>query len=74
MIDTAELGRKMMSYAKNLDSDVEFNNWCRLAPKLIGMGLATHPKNLKEFSYDEQVVMARALTILIQNGEIVLKR
>jgi len=73
MINTVELGRKMMSYAKNIDNDTEFNHWCRLAPKLIGMGTATHPKTLKELSAADQKLVTRAFNILLQNGELVIK-
>ena len=73
MIDTTELGRKMMAYAKNINDDTEFNRWCRLAPKLIGLGTATHPKTLKELSTDDQTLVTRAFNILVQAGEITLK-
>ena len=73
MINTVELGRKMMAYAKNISDDSEFNRWCRLAPKLIGMGTATHPKNLKELSEDDQALVTRAFNLLVHAGELTVK-
>lgn len=73
MINTIDLGRKMMAYAKNINDDAEFNSWCRLAPKLIGIGTAAHPKNLKELSAEEQALTIRAFNILVQSGEILIK-
>ena len=74
MINTAELGRKMMAYAGKLDDDAEFNNWCRLAPKLIGLGTATHPKSLTELTPNDRLLMNRAITLLVDQGEIVLQK
>jgi len=70
MIDTAELGRKMMRYAPKLDDDSEFNQWCRLAPKLIGMGTATHPKDLNALDALEQALVKRAVVLLTADGNI----
>jgi hypothetical protein len=74
MIDTAELGRKMMAYSKNIDNDAEFNDWCRLAPKLIGLGAATFPKTLNELTINERALVGRALTLLVDKGELVLQK
>ena len=72
MVDIAELGRKMMAYSANINNDAEFNNWCRLAPKLIGMGTATHPKGIDELTELELVIANRAFVILVSQGEIVI--
>jgi hypothetical protein len=72
-VDTAELGRKMMAYSAKVDDDAEFNNWCRLAPKLIGMGTATHPKGMSELTEQELAIANRAFAILVSQGEIVIK-
>lgn len=74
MVNTAELGRKMMAYAEYITDDEEFNSWCRLAPKLIGLGTATHPKKLSELTPSERSLMNRAITLLVDRGEIVLQK
>jgi hypothetical protein len=74
MIDTTELGRKMMEYAGQLDDDVEFNQWCRLAPKLLSLGAVNHPQNLKELNPIERALVNRAIAVLIDKGELVIKR
>lgn len=73
MINSAELGRQMMMYVKNIKDDTEFNNWCRLAPKLIGLGTATHPKSFKELTDSEQATTNRAIFMLVSKGLITLK-
>jgi hypothetical protein len=73
MVDIAELGRKMMLYSAKIDDDAEFNNWCRLAPKLIGMGTATHPKGMDELTEQELATANQAFIILVSQGEIVIK-
>lgn len=72
MIDTIELGRKMMSYAYNIDNDAEFNMWCKLAPKLIALGNANKIKK-SELSSDELSLANRAYYLLVSCGEIVVK-
>jgi hypothetical protein len=68
-----ELGRKMMFYSPKLDNDKEFNNWCKLAPKLIGMGTATYPKNIKDLSKEELYIARKAFFILVSKGEIIVE-
>jgi len=70
MINSAELGRKMMAYAARIDDDAEFNNWTRLAPHLIGLGTATHPRSLAELSAADQQLVKRAIAFLTDRGEI----
>jgi len=70
MIDTAELGRRMMAYAARIDDDAEFNHWTRLAPHLIGLGTATHPRSLSELSVADQQLVRRAVAVLANQGEI----
>lgn len=61
MINPAELGRKMMAAASQIDDDTEFNQWARLGPILISMGATAGPKTFKDLTAEEQQVMARAL-------------
>ena len=67
MIDAVELGRKMMRYAPKLDDDAEFNQWCRLAPKLIGLGTNVDPNS---FNHMERALINKAIMILVTQGEI----
>ena len=68
MINAIELGRIMMRYAPNLDDDSEFNQWCKLAPKLISIG---NIKELNNFSPVEFAVIKRAIMLLTAQGESV---
>lgn len=61
MINPAELGRKMMAVAGQIEDDAEFNRWARLGPVLISMGATAGPKGFKDLSPEQQQVMARAL-------------
>jgi hypothetical protein len=71
MIDTVKLGRQMMMYAPNLDSDVDFNNWTRLAPRLIGIGTTSYPNSIKDLSPEDLQIVKNAMNILDKQTETV---
>ena len=68
MINAIELGRAMMQYAPKLDDDSEFNQWCRIAPKLIAIG---NIKELGDFNPIELAVIKRAIMLLTSQGVLV---
>jgi len=61
MINPAELGRRMMSVAGQIEDDAEFNRWAKLGPRLISMGVTAGPKTFKDLTVEEQQVMVRAI-------------
>lgn len=68
MIDPVELGRRMMHYAPKLENDAEFNQWCRLAPKLIAEG----NNELTKFDLVEKILIKQVLIRLIKQGELII--
>ena len=68
MIDAAYLGRLMMEHAPNIDNDVEFNGWAKLANILISIGTPAYPSSISELSLDDKIIFKKAVFYMINNG------